>query len=211
MVLPDMSLEIVPSVGFILAFSAVETIRVRRILNVYQLSSFSRVWVLPDWMTLFLDNLLARLDTQQTGVRSEMLGELVSPGVGTVAAQTGEHGVEMTGELVALQSLHRGSFILTGLTGQDLPPLRLMKKEMFLQSYHGLTFPLAAGASLLVRNIVLDMKEKLGQILGLIRTTVADMKDTILLLLLFQRLWKASGHDVRDLLQRGERVKQREV
>ena len=162
-------------------------------------------------MTLFLDNLLTRLDTQQTGVRSEMLGELVSPGVGTVAAQTGEHGVEVTGELVALQSLHRGSFILTGLTGQDLPPLRLMKKEMFLQSCHGLTFPLAAGASLLVRNIVLDMKEKLGQILGLIRTTVADMKDTILLLLLFQRLWKASGHDVRDLLQRGERVKQREV
>merc|ERR1712150_442960 len=51
-------------------------------------------------MTLFLDNLLTRLDTQQTGVRSEMLGELVSPGVGTVAAQTGEHGVEMTGELV---------------------------------------------------------------------------------------------------------------
>ena len=163
-------------------------------------------------MTLFLDNLLTRLDTQQTGVRSEMLGELVSPGVGTVAAQTGEHGVEMTGELVALQSFHRGSFILTGLAGQDLPPLRLMKKEMFLQSCHGLTFPLAAGASLLVRNIVLDMKEKLGQILGLIRTTVTDMKDTVfLLLLLLQRLWQHTGHDVRDLLQRCERVKQREV
>ena len=76
MVLPDMSLEIVPRVGFILAFSALETIRAGRSVNVYKLSSFCGTWILPELLALFLDNLLCRLDPSQTVMRSEMLSEL---------------------------------------------------------------------------------------------------------------------------------------
>ena len=61
-VLPDMSLQIVPRVGFIFAFSALETIPARRRVNVYKLSSLCRTWILPDLFILFLDNLLSRLN-----------------------------------------------------------------------------------------------------------------------------------------------------
>ena len=117
--LPDMSLEIVSRVGFILAFSALETIRARGSLNVYKLGSGSiKAWFFPHLGILFLYNLLSRLNTLEAGVRSEMFSKLFSLGVEIPTAHTGEHIVEVTGELVALQRLHSYSFMLTGLTRQ---------------------------------------------------------------------------------------------
>ena len=104
-----------------------------------------------------------------------MSSELVSLGVEIPTALTGEHRVQVAGELVGLETLRAQSFILTALTGQQLSPLILMDNQMFLKSRHGRTFSIAAEASLLVRNVILDMKEELGQLLRLKRTTVADM------------------------------------
>ena len=153
-----MSLEIVPRVGFILTFFALETIRAGRSVNVDKLSSFCRPWILPDCITLFLDNLLCRPHTDQTLMRSEMLGELVRLAVEMATAHTGEHRAEVAGELVGLERLRSQKFILTGLTGHHIPPLSLMNNQMFLNSSQRLKLPLADSAGLLVRNVILDMK-----------------------------------------------------
>ena len=117
MVLPDVSLEIVPRVGFIFALSALETIRAGGSVNVYKLSSgWIKAGIFPDLIVLFLNNFLCRFNSLQTGVRSEVFGKLVSLGVEIATAHTGEHVVEVAGELVALQRLHRKSFMLTVLT-----------------------------------------------------------------------------------------------
>ena len=117
MLFPEMSLEIVPRVGFIFALSALETIRAGGSVNVYKLSSgWIKAGIFPDLIVLFLNNFLCRFNSLQTGVRSEVLGKLVSLGVEIATAHTGEHVVEVAGELVALQRLHRKSFMLTVLT-----------------------------------------------------------------------------------------------
>ena len=117
MLFPEMSLEIVPRVGFIFALSALETIRAGGSVNVYKLSSgWIKAGIFPDLIVLFLNNFLCRFNSLQTGVRSEVFGKLVSLGVEIATAHTGEHVVEVAGELVALQRLHRQSFMLTVLT-----------------------------------------------------------------------------------------------
>ena len=115
MLFPEMSLEIVPRVGFVFALSALETICAGGSVNVYKFCS-GWIKIFPDLIVLFLNNFLCRFNSLQTGVRSEVFGKLVSLGVEIATAHTGEHVVEVAGELVALQRLHRQSFMLTVLT-----------------------------------------------------------------------------------------------